>query len=70
MDDPDNVAADGVGGEKKKEGKDDLAEAEAEKMDAEKEELPLACDVCGKTPDVEVRKHPKETRATRLGFNG
>lgn len=26
-------------------------------MDEEKEELPLICDVCGKTPDVEVRKY-------------
>lgn len=56
---PHSVAADRAGSEKKTEGEDDDAEAGVEKMDEEKEEMPLVCDVCGKTPDVEVRKYPR-----------
>lgn len=47
------MAADGAENENKNGGKQD-AKVGAEKTDEEKEELPLDCDVCGKTPDMEV----------------
>eukprot|EP00752_Nemacystus_decipiens_P001572 g1533.t1 len=50
-DDPDPSAADGAGNEQHHEGEHDT-EAEAE----EKEDMPLSCDVCGKTPDVECEQ--------------
>lgn len=56
-DNADRMAADGAGSDKKKEVEHDDAEAEAETMEEEKEEMPLVCDVCGKTPDVEVRNY-------------
>eukprot|EP00903_Cladosiphon_okamuranus_P016531 g15251.t1 len=56
VDDPDHATADWARGEKETGGKGDLAEAEAEEVDAEKEELPLACDLCGKMPDVECEQ--------------